>query len=30
MTPIRYEARDGEKIHGYLTVPAGSDGGNCP
>jgi len=30
MTPIRYEARDGEKIHGYLTVPAGSDGENLP
>ena len=30
MTPIRYEARDGEKIHGYLTVPEGSDGRNLP
>ena len=30
MTPIRYEARDGEKIHGYLTVPPGSDGENLP
>lgn len=30
MTPIRYEARDGEKMHGYLTVPAGSDGENLP
>ena len=30
MTPIRYEARDGETIHGYLTIPAGSQGKNLP
>ena len=30
MTPIRYEARDGETIHGYLTVPASEPAGNLP
>ncbi len=30
MTPIQYEARDGEKIHGYLTVPAGAEAKNLP
>ena len=30
MSPIRYEARDGETIHGYLTVPAGMDAENLP
>ena len=30
MTPIRYEARDGEKINGYLTVPAGAKAENLP
>ncbi len=28
--PIRYPARDGLTIHGYLTVPRGSDGRNLP
>ena len=30
MTPIRYEARDGEKINGYLTVPGGAKAENLP
>jgi dipeptidyl aminopeptidase/acylaminoacyl peptidase len=30
MTPFEFEARDGRKLHGYLTVPAGSDGKNLP
>ena len=30
MTPVRYEARDGEDIHAYLTVPAGSEPRNLP
>lgn len=30
MKPIRYTARDGLTIHGYLTLPAGSDGKNLP
>ena len=30
MTPIRYEARDGEKINGYLTVPAGAEAKDLP
>ena len=30
MTPIRYEARDGEKINGYLTVPAGAEASKLP
>jgi len=28
--PIRYKARDGTEIPGYLTLPAGSDGKNLP
>lgn len=28
--PIQYKARDGRTIHGYLTVPAGSDGKDLP
>jgi len=30
MTPVQYIARDGLTIHGYLTLPAGSDGKNLP
>ena len=30
MTPVRYEARDGETIHAYLTVPAGREAKNLP
>ncbi len=30
MTPVRYEARDGETIHAYLTVPAGSEPRDLP
>lgn len=30
MTPVSFTARDGKKIHGYLTVPAGSDGYDLP
>ena len=30
MTPVRYEARDGETIHAYLTVPAGSEAKDLP
>lgn len=30
MRPISYPARDGLTIHGYLTLPAGSDGKNLP
>ena len=30
MTPVRYAARDGETIHAYLTVPAGSEAENLP
>ena len=30
MTPIQYQARDGLTIHGYLTLPRGSDGRNLP
>lgn len=30
MTPVEYKARDGLTIHGYLTIPAGSDGKNLP
>lgn len=30
MRPITYEAKDGTKIPGYLTVPQGSDGKNLP
>ncbi|MBB5208540.1 alpha/beta hydrolase family protein [Chiayiivirga flava] len=28
--PIDFEARDGTRIHGYLTLPPGSDGKNLP
>jgi len=28
--PIAFQARDGKRIHGYLTVPHGSDGRNLP
>ncbi|MBX3701196.1 MAG: S9 family peptidase [Dokdonella sp.] len=30
MQPIRLKARDGLELHGYLTVPPGSDGKNLP
>ncbi len=30
MMPVQYTARDGLTIHGYLTLPAGSDGKNLP
>ncbi|MEO1729697.1 MAG: S9 family peptidase [Pseudomonadota bacterium] len=30
MTPITYEASDGTKVPGYLTLPPGSDGKNLP
>jgi dipeptidyl aminopeptidase/acylaminoacyl peptidase len=30
MKPIRYEARDGLAIHGYLTLPGGGDSGKLP
>ena len=30
MTPVRYEARDGETIHAYLTVPAGREASKLP
>lgn len=30
MRPIEYKARDGRKIHGFLSVPPGSDGRNLP
>ena len=30
MKPIEFEARDGETIHGFLSVPVGSDGKNLP
>jgi dipeptidyl aminopeptidase/acylaminoacyl peptidase len=30
MKPIYFAARDGKKIHGYLTLPLGSDGKNLP
>jgi len=30
MKPIEYLARDGRKIHGWLTLPPGSDGKNVP
>ncbi len=30
MRPISFQARDGLTIHGYLTVPSGSDGKNLP
>jgi dipeptidyl aminopeptidase/acylaminoacyl peptidase len=28
--PVQYQARDGQTIHGLLTVPAGSNGRNMP
>jgi len=28
--PVSYQARDGMTIHGYLTIPAGSEGKNLP
>lgn len=28
--PFSFTARDGQKIHGYLTIPNGSDGKNMP
>jgi dipeptidyl aminopeptidase/acylaminoacyl peptidase len=28
--PIAFTARDGRKVHGYLTIPRGSDGKNLP
>lgn len=30
MQPIKYTARDGLTIHGYLTLPVGSNGKNLP
>lgn len=30
MRPISVKARDGRMLHGFLTVPAGSDGKNMP
>ena len=30
MTAIKYTARDGLEIHGYLTIPVNSDGKNMP
>jgi dipeptidyl aminopeptidase/acylaminoacyl peptidase len=30
MRPISYKARDGQTIHGFLTVPPGSDGKKLP
>ena len=30
MNPIKYESRDGLTIHGYLTLPKGSNGKNLP
>jgi len=30
MKPIEFTSRDGLKIHGYLTLPAGSNGKNLP
>jgi dipeptidyl aminopeptidase/acylaminoacyl peptidase len=30
MQPIEFEARDGETIHGFLSVPVDSDGKNLP
>ena len=30
MQPIRYQARDGTEVPGYLTLPHGSDGENLP
>ena len=30
MRPIVFKARDGQTIHGYLTIPKGSEGKNLP
>ncbi len=30
MVPVEFQARDGLDLHGYLTVPNGSDGKNLP
>lgn len=30
MKPVEVNTRDGKKIYGYLTIPAGSDGRNLP
>jgi dipeptidyl aminopeptidase/acylaminoacyl peptidase len=30
MKPVQFNARDGLELHGYLTVPAGSDAKNLP
>ncbi len=30
MKPVSFKARDGLELHGYITVPAGSDGRNLP
>ncbi|RYG12601.1 MAG: S9 family peptidase, partial [Burkholderiales bacterium] len=30
MKPVEVTTRDGKKIHGYLTIPASSDGRNLP
>ena len=30
MKPIKYKSRDGLTIHGYLTLPKGSNGKNLP
>ena len=30
MKPVRYVARDGTPVHGYLTLPPGSDGKDLP
>ncbi|GGA75849.1 peptidase S9 [Arenimonas soli] len=30
MTPISFTARDGTRVHGYLTIPQGSSGTNLP
>jgi len=30
MKPVQYQSRDGLSIHGYLTLPKGSDGKNLP
>ena len=30
MKPVKYKSRDGFNIHGYLTLPVGSDGKNLP
>jgi len=30
VTPVRFEARDGLTLNGYLTIPQGTDGKNLP